>query len=213
MLALVSGFEPFGGEAINPSAEALHRLPPKLGPLAIETRLLPTAFERSVVAMDQAIAALRPDIILAVGQAGGRNSLSIERAALNIADAAGPDNDGAQPIDRPVVPGGPAAYFATLPIKAAVAALRHAGLPAEVSNSAGSFVCNALFYAVMHRVATRSLRCRAGFLHVPYLPRQAAAMRGVGSMALEHMVQGIQIILAVTAERSDDIRASEGAEA
>src|ERR1700722_11881027 len=142
MKALSTGFEPFGGDRVNPSFEALKRLPGRLGALDIATSALPVASARPLPARGAAIAASAPDIVLCIGLAGSRAALSLERVAINIDDARIPDNAGRQPIDLPVVAGGPAAYFATLPIKAAAAALRDAGLPAIVSNSAGTFVCN-----------------------------------------------------------------------
>src|SRR6266436_4376750 len=174
MKALVTGFEPFGGDSVNPALEAVLRLPPRLDALEIATASLPSAFGRALAALEDALVATRPDIVLCVGQAGGRTELSLERVAVNVDDARIPDNDGQQPIDRPVVAGGPAAYFANLPIKAAAAALREAGLPAIVSNTAGTFVCNHVFYGLMHLAATRFPDLRGGFLHVPYLPSQAA---------------------------------------
>lgn len=219
MKALVTGFEPFGGDPINPALEALHRLTPRLGAVEIATWMLPTVFGRSLDALDAALAATRPDLVLCVGLAGGRAALSLERVAINLDDARIPDNEGRQPIDRPIVAGGPAAYFTTLPVKAAVAALREAGLPAIVSHTAGTFVCNHVFYGLMHRAATASLRrrggLRAGFLHVPYLPAQAARNvdpgGGMPSMVLADIVRGIEIVLAVAAARTEDIAALEGA--
>jgi pyroglutamyl-peptidase len=199
MKALVTGFEPFGGEDINPSSAAIRRLPPSLGRLIVATRTVPTSFGQALEALDQALTEQRPDIVLAVGQAGGRSALSLERVAINLDDAQIADNAGARPIDRPIVPGGPAAYFSTLPIKAALQALRAAGLPAAISESAGTYVCNHLFYGLMHRAALAGNAWRGGFLHIPYLPQQAARHEGAPSMALEHIVQGIEIILAVTA--------------
>jgi pyroglutamyl-peptidase len=212
MKALVTGFDPFGGEAINPAEEALRRLRPKLGPLAIVTRTVPTAFGAALEALEAAIDETQPDLVLCVGQAGGRPALSLERVAINIDDARIPDNAGRQPIDRPVVPGGPAAYFTTLPIKAVVAALRHAGLPAIVSNTAGTFVCNHIFYGLMHLAARRGDAFRGGFLHIPYLPQQAQRHAGAPSMALEHIVQGIELILATSAARVEDLALAEGTE-
>ena len=211
MKALVTGFEPFGGEPINPALEALERLPPRLGSVAIATRVLPSVFGQALDALEEAVRATAPDIVLCVGLAGGRPALSLERVALNIDDARIPDNRGRQPIDLPVVAGGPAAYFATLPIKAAVAALRDAGLPAIVSNSAGTFVCNHVFYGLMHLAATRRLDFRGGFLHVPFLPSQAARQDGAPSMAIDDIVRGIEIVLTVAASRRDDIAVAEGA--
>jgi pyroglutamyl-peptidase len=211
MKALVTGFEPFGGDRVNPSFEALRLLPSRLGAIDIATRALPVVYGAALTTLREAIAATGPDIVLSVGLAGGRTELSLERVAINVDDARIPDNGGNQPIDRPVVAGGPAAYFATLPIKAAAAALREAGLPASVSNSAGTFLCNHVFYGLMHEAASSSRRFRGGFLHVPYLPSQAARQPGAPSMALEQIVEGIEIILATAAARSDDLVVSEGA--
>ncbi len=211
MKALVTGFEPFGGDRVNPALEALRLLPARLGALDIATLALPTAFGGSLAALEDAVATTRPDIVLGLGLAGGRAALSLERVAINIDDARIPDNSGVQPIDRPVVPGGPAAYFATLPIKAAVAALRGAGLPAIVSNSAGTFVCNHLFYGLLHLGATRRPGFRGGFLHLPYLPAQAASHADAPSMALADIVRGVAIVLEIAAARRDDIEAAEGA--
>jgi pyroglutamyl-peptidase len=211
MKALVTGFEPFGGDRVNPSFEALARLPRRLGTLDIATAAVPVAYGRALPLLRAQIAASVPDIVLCTGLAGGRAELSLERVAINIDDARIPDNDGSQPVDRPVVAGGPAAYFATLPIKAAAAALREAGLPAAVSNSAGTFLCNHVFYGLMHEAALGGNRFRGGFLHVPYLPSQAARAPGTPSVALEHIVEGIEIILSVAAARIDDLAVSEGA--
>ena len=213
MKALVTGFEPFGADAVNPSREAVLRLPARLGDLTIETRIAPTVFGRAIAALEDAIVATQPDIVLCVGLAGGRAELSLERIAINVDDARIPDNDGQQPIDQPIVAGGPAAYFTGLPVKRAVAALREAGLPAIVSNTAGTFVCNHIFYGLMHLVASRRLPVRGGFLHVPYLPEQAAGLAGiqVPSMALDDIVRGIEIILRVAAAHTEDIVAAEGA--
>src|SRR5260370_29409587 len=134
MKALVTGFEPFGGEPVNPTSEALERLPLRIDALEVVTRVLPAMFGRALDALQEAVAATAPDIVLCVGLAGGRAALSLERVAVNIDDARVPDNAGQQPIDRPVIAGGPAAYFANLPIKAMAAALREAGLPAGASH-------------------------------------------------------------------------------
>jgi pyroglutamyl-peptidase len=211
MKALVTGFEPFGGDKVNPAFEALGRLPPRLGALGIATRMLPAVFGEALDTLESAIRETAPDIVLCVGLAGGRAALSLERVAINIDDARIPDNKGRQPIDLPVVAGGPAAYFTNLPIKAAAAGLREAGLPAIVSNSAGTFVCNHVFYGLMHLAATRWPGLRGGFLHVPYLPSQAARHDGAPSMALDGIVRGIEIVLTVAAGRRDDIAAPKDA--
>lgn len=197
MKALVTGFEPFGGDRLNASLEAVRRLPAQAGTLETVTAILPTAHARALPALEAAIARARPDIVLCVGQANGRAALCVERVAVNIQDAEIADNDGARPVEVPVVAGGPAAYLATLPVRAAVAALRAAELPAQLSMSAGTFVCNHVFYGLMHVAAAQGSAFRAGFLHVPCLPQQAPA--GAPSMALDDIVRGIVIVLETAA--------------
>lgn len=210
MKALVTGFDAFGGEKVNPSSMAASRLRRRMGSLTVHTAVLPTSYARSAIALRGAIHEMRPDIVLCVGQAGGRSELSLERVAINIQDARIRDNDGKQPIDRPVVREGPAAYFSTLPIKACVAELRRAGLPAAVSNSAGTFVCNHIFYALMDMAGRHGLCFRGGFLHIPYLPEQAARLGDQPSMSVEDIVRAIEIVLAVSAARASDVRTVEG---
>jgi pyroglutamyl-peptidase len=193
MRALVTGFDPFGGERVNASLEAVKRLPARIGILDIVTAELPTSYAKSIPALKAAMAKARPGIVLCVGEAGDRDYLSVERVAVNLQDARIPDNDGAAPADRPVARGGPAAYFSGLPVRAIVAALQAANLPAELSMSAGTFVCNHVFYGLMHIAATRRGRLRAGFLHVPSLSGRA--------MALEDIVRGIRIVLEVAAKK------------
>jgi pyroglutamyl-peptidase len=196
--ALVTGFEPFGGEDTNASSEAVLHLPPRIGGIEIATAILPTSYARSIAELGAAIARTRPRIVLCVGQAGDRAALNVERVAINVQDATLADNDGAQPVDQPIVAGGPPACFATLPIKKAVAALQAAGLAAQLSNSAGTFVCNHVFYGLMRLAARRRHRFKAGFLHVPPLPIQTQAGGGP-SMALEDIVRGIEVILRISA--------------
>jgi pyroglutamyl-peptidase len=199
MKALVTGFDPFGGDEINASLEAVRRLPAQVGTLEVVTAELPTSYARSLAALEAAIARAKPDIVLCVGQAGDRAALRVERVAVNLQDARIPDNDGARPVDRPIVPGGPAAYLATLPVRAAVASLHAAGLPAEISMSAGTFVCNHVFYGLMHLAATRGHTFRAGFVHVPCLPQHAGG--GASAMALDDIVLGIVTLLETAESR------------
>ena len=195
--ALVTAFEPFGDEATNASREAVRRLPPRLGEIAISTQVLPTSYARSVPELAAAIRRTRPEIVLCVGQAGERPALNVERVAINLQDATLPDNDGAQPVDTAITPRGIPARFSTLPVREAVAALRAAGLPAEVSNSAGTFVCNHVFYNLMQLATRNRHRFRAGFLHVPRLARPDERAAGV-ALTVEDMVRGIEIVLRVT---------------
>jgi len=163
--------------------------------------------------MSEAVAALNPAIVIAVGQAGGRCDISLERVAINIDDAPIPDNRQQQLTDQPVVAGGPAAYFATLPVKAIVQQLRAAGLPASVSQSAGTFVCNHVFYGLMHLAAQRAptSTLRAGFIHIPFLPQQAASRSGAPSMAAEQVIEGLRIAVRTTLSVVTDVVVREGA--
>ena len=210
MKALVTGFDPFGGDEVNPSSLAVGKLKKHLGSIVVHTAELPTSYARSADVLRAAIAKAKPDIVLCVGQAGGRTELCLERVAINVQDARIRDNDGKQPIDRPVVADGPAAHFTTLPIKACVAEMRKAGLPAAVSNTAGTFVCNHIFYALMDIAASHPLPMRGGFLHIPYVPDQAARLGGAPSMSVGDIVRGIEIILEVSASRESDLRTAEG---
>lgn len=201
---LLTGFEPFGGERRNPSIELARALEgQRVHGLSIVVQPLPCVFETAAQVLEAALDRWAPAMVLALGQAGGRCELSFERVALNLIDARIPDNAGAQPIDRPVHAGGPAAYFTSLPVKAMVAAARAAGVPASLSTSAGTFVCNQVFYALMHRLATAppAPAVAAGFLHLPLLPQQAGAAAGQPSMALDTMVVGLRAALAEAARR------------
>jgi len=211
MNILLTGFEPFGGEAINPSWEVAQRLDGPLAPgVRVVSRCLPCAFRPSIAALDEALRETRPAIVLALGLARGRAELSLERVAVNLIDARIADNSGAQPIDEPVVADGPAAYFSTLPLKPMLAGLRAAGHPAGLSYTAGSYVCNTVFYALQHALAGQGLR--SGFMHVPCLPEQAAR-EPAPSMALGEMIDGVRLALVLALESREtatDVRFSAG---
>ena len=207
---LLTGFDLFGGESINPSWEAVRSLHGRrIGGHLVVARQLPTAFAGSLRDLKAAVREVAPTILLGVGQAGGRHQLSIERVAINVQDARIPDNDGAQPVDEPVIVGGPAAYFSTLPIKSMLAALHAQGLPAEISQSAGTYVCNHIAYAMLH-LAAKQRRMRAGFIHIPYLPVQAARLRGTASMAHADVVRGLEIMLRTATVTTVDRKLAAG---
>jgi len=210
MKGLITGFDAFGGDKINPSSLAVRQLKRRIGSVVVHTAVLPTSYARSALALRGSIHEVRPDIVLCVGQAGGRAELCLERVAINVQDARIKDNDGKQPIDRAVVRDGPAAHFATLPIKACVAEMRKVGLPAAVSNTAGTFVCNNVFYALMDLAARHPIPMKAGFLHIPYVTEQASRLGNVPSMALDDIVRGIEIIVTVSAARQSDLHTAEG---
>lgn len=167
---LITGFDPFGGEKINPAWEAVKLLPEIIGEYMLCKLEIPTVFGLAAQRVMEKAEELKPQVILCVGQAGGRSAVTPERIGVNIRDARIPDNGGNQPRGKFCVPEGPAAYFATVPVMAMEEAIRAAGLPATVSNSAGAFVCNDVLYTLLHRYAGTDVK--VGFIHVPYLPEQ-----------------------------------------
>ena len=208
---LVTGFGPFGGEPINPALEAIKQLEGRVvGDHRIVTRELPVIRFESIDALLQHIQETDPVLILAVGQAGGRLEITPERIAINVDDYRIPDNGGLQPVDEAIVAGAPAAYWSTLPIKAMVASMRAKGIPAAVSNTAGTFVCNHLFYGLMHQLAQTGDKIRGGFVHIPYLPEQAARIGAQPSMAVETLVSGLEVALAAALATEEDIRQTGG---
>lgn len=214
---LLTGFEPFNHEPVNPAWEAVRALAGWGGEdFTVAVRQLPCVFGQAIEELAAAVDAHQPSIVIAVGQAGGRCDLSVERIAINVDDAPIPDNRQRQLVDQPVVADGPAAYFSTLPIKAIVHELRAAGLPASVSQTAGTFVCNHVFYGLMHLAAARQQAggfapLRAGFIHIPYLPEQAARHPGAPSMALNQMVAGLKIAVQTALAVERDVRELGGA--
>ena len=209
---LLTGFDPFEQEAINPSWEAVRALDGwKVGRATVYARQMPCVFGEAIDTLARAMDELKPQLVLCVGQAGGRSEITPERIAINIDDGRIADNAGRQPIDLPVVPGAPAAYFSTLPIKAMVRDLRAAGVPASVSNSAGTFVCNHIFYGLMHRIATHPVPgLRGGFSHIPYLPEQAARFPGAPSMSLVTMTEALRIAVATALAVKQDVAETGG---
>lgn len=209
---LLTGFTPFGGEAVNPSWQAAWALDgTHIAGHRIVSRLLPVGFGTSLDTLRDAILEISPALVLCVGQAGGRAQLSIERVAINMDDARIPDNAGASPIDAPIVAGGPAAYFATLPIKAMLAELHAAGIPAEISQTAGTYVCNHVFYGLMHALRDKH-GVRGGFIHIPYAPEQAACHPGAPSLPVDIVIAALRIALQTALTASVDRRIAGGAE-
>ena len=188
---LLTGFEPFNGAAINPAWEAVRALDGWHGNgFQVHARQLPCVFGLSTRLLLDAIEECKPDVVIAVGQAGGRADITVERIAINVDDAPIPDNAGWQPQDATIVSAGPAAYFATLPIKAMVQAIRASGVAASVSQTAGTFVCNHVFYGLMH--FTHELPLQAGFIHVPFLPEQVLDQPDVAAMELAQIVAALR---------------------
>lgn len=205
---LLTGFEPFGGESINPSAEIARQLHGAvIAGHRVHGALLPCVFGAAITELKKQVRAAKPVLVICVGQAGGRAEITPERVAINVDDARIPDNSARQPVDRPIVRGGPAAYWSTLPIKAIVATLRSQDIPAAVSQTAGTFVCNHVFYGLMHELR-RQKRVRGGFIHVPFLPEQAR--KGQPSLPLATMVAAIESAVAVALKTRRDLRAKGG---
>ena len=201
---LVTGFEPFGGEARNPSIDVARALEGEsIDGATVVAAELPCEFGAAFDALDAALRRHRPQLVIALGQAAGRCEVSVERVAINLRDARIADNAGLQPVDVPVLPGGPAAHFSTLPVKAIVAAVRAAGVPAGLSMSAGTYVCNDVFYAMQHRLSTMP-GVRGGFIHLPLLPQQAAAHPGAPSLGFNAMVAGVRVAIRTALRVVDD---------
>ena len=208
---LVTGFTPFGGERANPSWEIVKHLPDVVGGYRLERLRVPTEFGKAIAVTTEAIDKLAPSIVLCFGQAGGRPCMSVERTAINVNDARIADNACRQLIDDAIRADGPAAYFCTVPIKAMVAAMTKSGVPADVSNTAGTFVCNHLIYGVLHHIATLRSSARAGFIHVPYLESQVLDKPGTASMSLTTMITGAKAAIMAAIKNKTDLKLSGGA--
>jgi len=205
---LVTGFEAFGGETINPSAEIARALDGKIiEGRAVVGAVLPCVFGTSAEELLRWLRVVRPELVVCVGQAGGRSAITPERVAINVDDALIPDNAGVKPVDVPIMRGGPASYWSTLPIKAIVAGLTARGIPSTVSPTAGTFVCNHVFYRLM-RALVRRKGVRGGFVHVPFLPHQAK--RGQPSLPLDTMIAAITGVVAISLVTRHDIRRAGG---
>jgi len=210
---LLTGFEPFGGESVNPSWEAVSRFaarPPMPG-VEVHTALLPCVYGASVTALRTAVVEHRPDVVIGFGQAGGRFGVTPELIAVNLDDAPISDNAGNAPLDAAIAADGPLAYRSGLPVKAIVAALHDAGIPASVSHTAGTYICNHVFYAAMHLVATEEPRVRAGFVHVPFATEQVVDKPTAPSLSMDALTEAVGIVLATTVATGADLAVTAGA--
>lgn len=211
MKLLLTAFDPFGGEPINPALEAVKLVADRIGGVEVVKLEVPTVFGKSIRTVAAAIEKEKPDAVLCIGQAGGRYDLTPERVAINLDDARIKDNEGNQPIDVPVFEDGEPAYFTTLPIKAMVAKIREAGVPASISNSAGTFVCNHLMYGTLYTLAKGYPGVRGGFMHVPFVTSQVVnRAASAPSLGLSDIVKGIEAAIAAIEENTADIRTAGG---
>ena len=188
---LITGFDPFGGETVNPSWEAVKQLDNTIGSYRLTKLQLPTVFGKAADALLSAAKELQPDAILSIGQAGGRAGITPEVIGINLREARIPDNAGNQPVNQPIVPDGPAAYFATVPVREMAAAMQTGGIPCTLSYSAGAFVCNDVLYSVLHHY--HGTDTRVGFIHVPFLPQQAKENQPF--MTLDEIVRGLTLAI------------------
>ena len=212
MKILITGFDPFGGEKTNPAIESVKRIDENIEGAEIHKLEIPTVFHKAADKIEEKIKEIKPDVILSVGQAGGRYDLTVERVAINQDDARIPDNEENQPIDVKIREDGKNAYFATIPIKAMVEEIKKENIPASVSNSAGTFVCNHVMYQDLY-LAEKYGNIKAGFIHVPFLPEQVLDKKDTASMSLDDIVKGLNAAVRAIVKYADkeDLEITGGA--
>lgn len=210
MKILITGFDPFGGESINPALEAVKKLPDTiLGQDVIKIEI-PTVFRKSLEKIEENIQKHNPDVVISIGQAGGRFGITPERVAINMDDARIKDNEGNQPIDISIYEDGENAYFSNLPIKAMVKEMNDNGIPASVSNTAGTFVCNHVMYGILYLIDKKYPNIRGGFIHVPYIPSQVTTKPNMPSMSIDDISKGLELSIKAIIENSSDIKTIGG---
>lgn len=206
MKVLITGFDPFGGADINPAYEAVKLLPDVIKGAEVIKMEIPTVFFREGKILEAGIQKHKPDAVICIGQAGGRSGISVEKVAINLMEARIPDNEGQQPFDQPVCEDGENAYFAAVPVKAMVAAVRSRGIPARISYTAGTYVCNDVMYRLLYLIDKKYSGMRGGFIHVPYLPEQVIDLPdGMPSMSAEMIARGIEAAVEAVVEYRVDI--------
>ena len=210
MKILLTAFEPFGGENVNPAQKAVKLVRDEIAGARIIKIDVPVVFGESIDTVRKMMEKEKPDAVLCIGQAGGRAGLTPERVAINIDDARIPDNAGNQPADQPVFPDGPSAYFSSLPVKAMTAAIRDAGIPASLSNTAGTYVCNHLMYGVLYHIAKSFPGTQGGFMHVPFLHGQVTDRPNMASLSVQDIVTGIEAAITAIAENRRNPEKTEG---
>lgn len=212
MKVLITGFDPFGGEKINPAWEAVRALPDNIDGIEVVKLQIPTVFKKSAKKLFENIDSVKPDVVICVGQAGGRYEFSVERVAINVDDGRIPDNDGYQPVDSPVFEDGENAYFSTLPIKAIVEEVKKNGIPAAVSNTAGTYVCNHIMYSLLYYLNKNNLNIKGGFIHVPFIPEQVVEKKNTPYMELTRITKALEISIKSIRDYEKDLVISGGKE-
>ena len=210
MKILITGFDPFGGEPVNPALEAVKLMKDEIAGAKIIKLEIPTLFRKSVEKIHEMMKAEQPDVVLSIGQAGGRFGVTPERVAINVDDARIKDNEGNQPVDTPIFTDGEAAYFSNLPVKAMVEAIKNKGLPSTLSNSAGTFVCNHVMYGVLYYIHKEFPNVRGGFIHVPFITDQVVTKPNVASMALADITEALESAVEAIVKNQKDIHAIGG---
>lgn len=210
MKILITGFDPFGGEPVNPALEAVKLMKDEIAGAKIIKLEIPTVFRKSVEKIHEMMKAEQPDVVLSIGQAGGRFGVTPERVAINVDDARIKDNEGNQPVDTPIFTDGEAAYFSNLPVKAMVEAIKNKGLPSTLSNSAGTFVCNHVMYGVLYYIHKEFPNVRGGFIHVPFITDQVVTKPNVASMALADITDALEAAVEAIVKNQKDIHAIGG---
>ena len=211
MKILVTGFDPFGGEKVNPAFEVIKRLRGNIEGAEVIKLEIPTAFYSSTNKIIEKLNEINPDVVLMIGQAGGRFDVTVERVGVNVDDARIPDNQNQQPIDKAIDENGLPAYFATIPIKVIVQEIKAKNIPASVSNSAGTYVCNHVMYGVLNYIYKNKLNIKGGFIHIPFLLEQVITKPNTPAMPLEVMVEAIETAIEAIVKHEKDINISEGA--
>lgn len=210
MKVLITGFDPFGSELVNPSYEAVKKIQDQIEGIELIKLELPTVFGKSIKILDEAIEKNSPDIVICVGQAGGRFDITIEKVAINLDDARIKDNEGNQPIDAPIFKDGENAYFSNLPVKAMVNEIRKEKLPASLSFSAGTFVCNHIMYGLLYLINKKYSNIKGCFIHVPFIPEQVIDKKNTPSMSLEDISKSLIIAIKASILFEEDIKKAEG---
>lgn len=210
MKFLITGFDPFGDDKINPSYEAVKRLADEIAGVEVIKKQIPTVFGDAITKVGEYVKKYNPDFVLCVGQAGGRFDITVERVAINLDDARIEDNNGNQPIDEVIKEDGENAYFSNFPIKTIVENLKNNSLPASVSNSAGTFVCNHVMYGLMHMIDKEYNSIKGGFVHVPFIPEQVVGKKNLPYMTLEELTKGLTIVIETIIRCKEDIKITGG---
>ncbi|MBC2852640.1 pyroglutamyl-peptidase I [Cetobacterium sp. 2G large] len=212
MKVLITGFDPFGGESINPAWEAVKAMKDNVDGIEVIKLQIPTVFKKSAEKLFAGIDEHKPDVVICIGQAGGRYDMSVERVAINMDDGRIPDNEGYQPIDTPVYEDGENAYFATLPIKGIVEEIKSAKIPASVSNTAGTYVCNHIMYSLLYYISKNNLDIKGGFIHVPYITEQVVDKKNMPYMEVATITKALECAVQALNKYEVDVKVSGGKE-